>query len=118
MMAVLDAISCFVISMFLLPGPSSGGTLTDYNNLYNTTLNGYNKDCRPVQDQSTVTNASLYFYLESIADLDEVSSKLVTVGLFTIRWTDEAIIWKPSEYGNTTSLSIDESLVWKPSMAF
>lgn len=117
MMAVHNVIISFVISMFLLPGPSSGGTMTEYNNLYNTYLKGYNKDCRPVQDQSTVTNASLYFYLESIADLDEVSSKLVTVGLFTIRWRDEAIIWDPSIYGNTTSLNIDESLVWKPSMA-
>lgn len=103
--------------MFLLPGPSSGGTLEHYNNLYNTTLKGYNKDCRPVKVQSTVTNASLYFYLKSIADLDEVSSKLVTVGLFTIMWEDENIVWNPYEYGNTRLLYIDESLIWKPSMA-
>lgn len=103
--------------MFLLPGPSSGGTLEHYNNLYNTTLKGYNKDCRPVKVQSTVTNASLYFYLKSIADLDEVSSKLVTVGLFTIIWKDENIVWKSSDYGGTGLLYIDESLIWKPSMA-
>lgn len=110
MMAVHNVIISFVISMFLLPGLSSGGTMTEYNNLYNTYLKGYNKDCRPVQDQSTVTNASLYFYLESIADLDEVSSKLVTVGLFTIRWKDETIKWNESDYENTTLLYIDESL--------
>lgn len=117
MMAILDVIIYLILSMFLLPGQSSGGTLAEYNNLYNTTLKGYNKDCRPVQDQSTVTNASLYFYLESVADLDEVSSKLVTVGLFSVRWTDEAIIWKASDYGWTYLLYFDESLVWKPSMA-
>lgn len=59
----------------------------------------------------------LSFYLKSIADLDEVSSKLVTVGLFTIIWEDENIKWNLGEYGNTTLLYIDESLVWKPSMA-
>lgn len=118
-MAVLYAMISFVIFMFLLPGPSSGlpSALEYYNNLYNITLKGYNKDCRPVYAQSTVTNASLYFYLESIADLDEVSSKLVTVGLFTIRWKDETIKWNESDYENTTLLYIDESLVWKPSMA-
>lgn len=105
------------MSMFLFPGPSSGGTIEDYNNLYNITLKGYNKDCRPVQVQSTVTNASLYFYLKSIADLDEVSSKLVTVGLFSIIWKDQAINWNQSNHGDTKFLYIDESLVWKPSMA-
>lgn len=117
MMAILNVTIYLVVSMFLLPGPSSGGTLEHYNNLYNTTLNGYNKDCRPVKVQSTVTYAFLSFYLKSIADLDEVSSKLVTVGLFTIIWEDENIKWNPGEYGNTTLLYIDESLVWKPSMA-
>lgn len=72
MMAILNVIIYLVVSMFLLPGPSSGGTLEHYNNLYNTTLKGYNKDCRPVKVQSTVTNTSLDFYLKSIADLDEV----------------------------------------------
>lgn len=117
MMAILDVIIYLVISMILFPGPSSGGTIEDYNNLYNITLKGYNKDCRPVQVQSTVTNASLYFYLKSIADLDEVSSKLVTVGLFSIIWKDQAINWNQSNHGDTKFLYIDESLVWKPSMA-
>lgn len=110
-MAILNVTIYLVVSMFLLPGPSSGGTLEHYNNLYNTTLKGYNKDCRPVKVQSTVTYAFLSFYLKSIADLDEVSSKLVTVGLFTIILEDENIKWNPDEYGNTTLLYIDESLV-------
>lgn len=117
MMAVLDINIYIVISVILLSGQSSGETLTEYNDLYNNTLKIYNKDCRPVQNQNTVLNATLYFYLESIADLDEVSSKLVTVGLFTIMWKDDAITSEQFKNGPTYYLYFDESLVWKPSMA-
>lgn len=114
--AVVNVSIYLVILLILLPGPSSGGTIADYNNLYKETLTGYNKDGRPLQDQNTTMNATLNFYLRTIANLDEVSSKLVTVGIFAINWWDEIITWTPSLYGNTAMLYIDESLVWKPSM--
>lgn len=102
--------------MILLPNQSLGWNLTEYNNVYNAVLSGYNKDARPILDQSKTMNATLDFYLRTIANLDEVSSELVTVGLFTIIWTDEVITWNPGSYGGTVSVNIDESLVWKPSM--
>nr|XP_034319215.1 neuronal acetylcholine receptor subunit alpha-2-like [Crassostrea gigas] len=101
----------------MLQGQCSGGTFTEYNNLYNTALTGYNKDGRPLQDQKHVMIVNLDFILLTIADLDDASSKLVTVGLFTIFWQDEVINWDQSLYENTKYLYIDESLVWKPSMA-
>lgn len=114
MMVVLG----IVISMLLLPGQSFGGTSTDYDNLYNTILTGYNKDGRPVLDQGTVINVTISFTLISIANLDEVTSEMITVGSFGITWKDEKLHWTPSSHGNTLTLNIDESVVWKPSMTF
>lgn len=114
MMAVLG----IVISMLLLPGQSFGGTSTDYDNLYNTILTGYNKDGRPVLDQGTAINVTISFTLITIANLDEVTSEMITVGSFTIAWKDEKLRWTPSSHGNTLTLNIDESVVWKPSMTF
>lgn len=105
-----------VFPIILLPNQSLGWNLTEYNNVYNAVLSGYNKDARPVMDQTKTINATLDFYLRTIANLDEVSSELVTVGLFTIIWRDEVITWNPWSYGGTVSVNIDESLVWKPSM--
>lgn len=68
MTAVLYVNIYFVISLIVLPGPSSGGTLTEYNNLYNTTLKGYNKDCRP---QRNTMIATLYFYLRTSFEQDD-----------------------------------------------
>lgn len=107
-----------VISILLLPRQSIGGTLTDYDSLYNAILTGYNKDGRPVQDQGTTMNVTLSFTLITIANLDEVTSEMITVGSFNIAWQDEKIRWNPSSYGNTLALFIDESVVWKPSMTF
>lgn len=109
---------CIVICMILLPGQSFGGTSADYDNLYNSTLTGYNKDGRPVLDQSTAMNVTVDFTLITIANLDEVTSEMITVGSFIISWKDEKIRWTPSSYGNTLKLYIDESVVWKPSMTF
>ncbi|XP_034319215.2 acetylcholine receptor subunit alpha-like [Magallana gigas] len=115
-MEVFD-VNFFLTSFIVLQGQCSGGTFTEYNNLYNTALTGYNKDGRPLQDQNHVMIVVLDFSLLTIADLDDASSKLVTVGLFTILWRDEVITWNQSLYENTKELHIDESLVWKPSMA-
>lgn len=115
-MEVFD-VKFILISFIMLQGQCSGGTFTEYNNLYNTALTGYNKDGRPLQDQKHIMFVILDFILLTIADLDDASSKLVTVGLFTIFWQDEVINWNQSLHENTKYLYIDEYLVWKPSMA-
>jgi hypothetical protein len=63
-------------------------------------------------------NVSLEFYLVTIANVDEVTGELVTVGSLHVEWNDEAIKWNSGSYGGTDSINIDESLVWKPSMTF
>ncbi|XP_048753659.2 acetylcholine receptor subunit alpha-like [Ostrea edulis] len=97
---------------------ADGGTLTEYKNVHSTVLTGYNTDARPVTDQSTAMNVTIDFFLLTIANVDEVTGELVTVGSFNIAWNDEVIRWNPGSYGGTSSVKIDESLVWKPSMTF
>ncbi|XP_062582213.1 neuronal acetylcholine receptor subunit alpha-2-like [Saccostrea cucullata] len=108
---------CLLILSVILP-KIDGGTLTEYNNVHSTVLSGYNKDARPVIDQSQVMNVTLGFHLLTIANVDEVTSEVVSVGSFYIHWKDEVIQWDPSLYGYTFSINIDESLVWKPPMTF
>ncbi|XP_061162692.1 acetylcholine receptor subunit alpha-like [Saccostrea echinata] len=108
---------CLII-LLLLPPKIDGGTLTEYNSVHTAVLSGYNKDARPVTDQNNAMNVTLAFHLLTIANVDEVTSEVVSVGSFSIDWRDEVIQWNPFSYGGTFSINIDESLVWKPPMTF
>jgi nicotinic acetylcholine receptor len=45
---------------------------------------------------------------------DERNQQLRTNAWLQQTWTDPALCWTPSEYGNITSLHIPYEHVWKP----
>ena len=88
--------------------------ITDAENLHTTLLTGYNKDVRPINNQSSALNVTLYSYLRSIQDLDELTGELAFTGAISMDWVDSKMTWNPLSYGGLSSIYISYSSVWVP----
>ncbi|XP_053406956.1 acetylcholine receptor subunit beta-like [Mercenaria mercenaria] len=78
------------------------------------TTNGYNTKVRPVSDQNDVTSVSIDFALVGINSFNDADQKLTTTGYLTVKWTDELLVWTPSDYDNIQSILVPQNEVWKP----
>ncbi|MEQ2254549.1 hypothetical protein ILYODFUR_004809 [Ilyodon furcidens] len=68
---------------------------------------------RPVEDQQTYTNISVYFTLYGILGVDEKSQLLVTYIWLYYWWRNEFISWDPEQCG-IHSISLPKEKFWVP----
>ena len=95
---------------------ADGQTIQDIQNLQTALLDGYNRDIRPVEDQSQPVFVNITFDLISIQEFDEVSETFTVVGLMNLVWVDLRMRWDPSLYNNTHSVNIRKEFVWIPDL--
>ena len=88
--------------------------LSDVELLLGDLFKNYSTEVRPNQNQSEVTNVSLYPFLFSVNEFDEVSGVISIVGGFSLMWHDFRLAWTPSNYGNVTTLPVPKKKIWVP----
>ncbi|XP_015250244.1 PREDICTED: 5-hydroxytryptamine receptor 3A-like [Cyprinodon variegatus] len=71
------------------------------------------KAIRPVENQSTYTNISVYFTLYGILGVDEKSQLLVTYIWLFYWWKNEFISWEPEQCG-TDMIPLPKENFWLP----
>lgn len=82
-----------ILCKFLTINKCFSQTSNDTRDLFNTLFvnNDYNKQVRPVFDQTGVVLVTVPMQLTSIYEIDEVSEKLVVSGFLYIYWVDESV---------------------------
>ncbi|VDI16394.1 Hypothetical predicted protein, partial [Mytilus galloprovincialis] len=71
-------------------------------------------DLHPRFNQNKMVNVSIFAFLSSILDYDEVSGTLQVVTSFMLTWMDELRQWNSSEYENVTSVNLPITSTWIP----
>lgn len=94
----------------------NAATPADEENLYNTTMTGYNRSLRPGSSPHTALKVYLAFYIVSINEFDETGGTFSVVGFFEVRWTDYRLSWNPANYGGLSRMYYSQSEVWVPQM--
>ncbi|CAC5426647.1 CHRNA7 [Mytilus coruscus] len=74
-------------------------------------------DLHPRLNQNEPINVSIFAYISSILDYNEVSGTLQVVTSYMMVWTDEIRRWNTSEYGNVTSVNLPISSTWIPKIS-
>ncbi|VDI47726.1 Hypothetical predicted protein [Mytilus galloprovincialis] len=71
-------------------------------------------DLHPRLNQNEIVNVSIFAFLSSILDYDEVSGTLQVVTSYMLTWMDELRQWNSSEYGHVTSVNLPITSTWIP----
>lgn len=87
---------------------------SDLTRLRQKILKDYNVDLRPVIDDNDTTTVRLAYYIKHILQLDEKSETLTTQGIIAVSWTDQHLVWNPTEFGNTTRINLGDHEIWQP----
>ncbi|XP_052090217.1 acetylcholine receptor subunit alpha-1-A-like [Mytilus californianus] len=98
---------------------SCSNTSNDAKDLYNALFvrSDYNKQVRPILDQTDAVLVTVSLQLTSIHEIDEVAEKLVVAGFLDIFWIDEHLVWDSADYNDIDSIAILQDNIWKPNLA-
>ena len=116
-MALYVLQSMVILSLFLtLLVLITGEFVSDTQSVLDTVFapSKYNKMIRGVKDQTKAVSVDLSFSLTSIVNLDELKEVFETMGLLSIKWRDERLVWDPDDYNGTRAVHAFQNEVWKP----
>ncbi|CAF1203807.1 unnamed protein product [Rotaria sp. Silwood1] len=71
------------------------------NELYHHLMSNYNKNVRPVRNNSDLVNVKIGLKLIQIADVE---------------WQDFSFIWSPEEFDGVEYIQLPSELIWKPDL--
>ncbi|XP_060073714.1 acetylcholine receptor subunit beta-like [Ylistrum balloti] len=91
-------------------------TRQDIQDLHDKLLPTYNKDLGPNFNLSQPIVLYITFNLFTLNEFDDKAGKLVFLGVSTIQWQDDRMVWDPLLHGNTTTLRLPQSKVWIPNL--
>lgn len=97
-------------------GTTLGKSHEDLDRLYRNLTSTYNIQIRPTSDLDTPTKVNVSFTLLSIKEFDEKASKLAIVGIFSLTWQDDYMMWNPDDYGGITTFLVRQSEIWLPEL--
>lgn len=109
---------CAIFSVFLLIGGIEAALYTYETSiaLHKSLLQNYSKDIRPVTYQMKTLYVDINLNIKAINKFDETEGVLHTVFGLTLEWTDELILWNPTDYGQASVVGLPKSKVWIPSL--
>ncbi|XP_052245789.1 acetylcholine receptor subunit alpha-like [Dreissena polymorpha] len=90
--------------------------LNDTKTLLRDLISNYNKNVRPVHNQSESVNVTVQLNVKSIQEFNEVSEVFSVVAAFSIRWKDERMTWNPANYGGAYQMMTSYDDVWVPEL--
>lgn len=91
-------------------------TYENATNLRAMLLKGYQKDVRPVNNQSHVVNVNISLDLYGMPEVDGVRGIITLTAATQSFWFDERMTWNPADYGGITKIPIVMTDVWTPSI--
>lgn len=94
----------------------NGYTVNDTKNFLDNITRSYNKNIRPISNQSEPVIVTIGLGVMSIKEFDEVQETLTVTGIFYIYWTDEFLTWNPDDYGGLSDIGLDSDLIWLPEL--
>lgn len=77
-----------------------------------------NPNTRPIRNATIKTNILVSFYLINIHGLEMATQKLKCSGFLVVTWTDEYMVWRPSDHGGVKMIYPDPNKVWRPKLVF
>ena len=104
----------FWISIFDRISITSGHTSNDTKALYKNLMNKYDKNIRPIKNQSAPIVVKFGLGLLSIKEFDEVKESLSVNSFFSLVWFDEFMKWDPKQYGGITNFVRESGRFWTP----
>ena len=91
-----------------------GADISVLKSLINKTMDGYDKNLRPIRNQSLPIQVYVQFNIGAIVELEEVSEKFKVAGIMRMSWRDEFITWNPTDYDGIEMLLLPSETVWHP----
>ncbi|XP_048584034.1 neuronal acetylcholine receptor subunit alpha-10 isoform X2 [Nematostella vectensis] len=113
MLLFLTCVSVFILSHHV----AMAANITRYEDeLMKVLFKDYNKETRPVLNQSQAVSAKFGIALKEVLDMDERNQILTTNVWVRQTWTDAWLKWDPAKHGGITAINVDPSFLWKPDM--
>ncbi|XP_048731356.2 neuronal acetylcholine receptor subunit alpha-9-like [Ostrea edulis] len=100
----------------LLMISSQAAQYSDAESLLQVVFNNYSTDIVPKENLSEVFEVSIYPYVFSVNDFNEVSGVISIVSGFVLTWHDFRLTWTPSNYGGLQDLAVPKKKLWVPNI--
>jgi hypothetical protein len=91
-------------------------TINDTETLHSNLFKGYNRNVRPIYDQSKAIDVNVTMYIKSIQEFDEVKEKFSYVAALLVVWNDVRMQWVTGKYGGLTEITVSRDDVWIPEL--
>uniref|UniRef100_A0A915CGQ9 Neurotransmitter-gated ion-channel ligand-binding domain-containing protein n=1 Tax=Parascaris univalens TaxID=6257 RepID=A0A915CGQ9_PARUN len=82
--------------------------------LYAYLFEDYQKDLRPVLNDSTTTIVTLKFWLKQVLKVDERDQIVNVYCWLELYWVDELLKWDPLKFGGLRRIHVPSNKIWKP----
>ncbi|XP_060071527.1 neuronal acetylcholine receptor subunit alpha-6-like [Ylistrum balloti] len=110
---LVSQVTSIIMLCILLPY-SYAGSYRNMSNLHKDLRSNYNRDIRPLSNQSSSIAINIMYTLTSLNEFDAVNGRMVTTGSLYVTWMDEMITWLPSDYDDIKTIKMRETFVWAP----
>lgn len=94
----------------------SGATISEAESLHVKLFLNYNKNIRPIYNQSLAMYVGIVLYIKSIQEFDEVTEKFSFVAALQLHWHDYRMMWDTSDYGGLDQITVSYDDVWIPEL--
>ena len=91
-------------------------TLNDTQTLLADLQSGYDKNIRPVLEQSDVLHINISYDIYFVNGFSEVEGTLCVSTAFAFTWIDERMRWDPTIYNYTYSAVVPYEKIWAPKL--
>ncbi|XP_071145195.1 acetylcholine receptor subunit alpha-1-B-like [Mytilus edulis] len=86
----------------------------DVKRLYTDLFTDYRKEIIPTADQSKPLVVGVTFHIASFNSFNEVDETMSLTAVVDMNWTDPALMWDPTLYGNINFTTINPKDLWLP----
>lgn len=112
----MHLLSAFVLVHMFLLSRTFSQTINDTETLHSELFKGYNRNIRPIYDQSKAIDVNVTMYIKSIQEFDEVKEEFSYVAALEANWNDVRMKWDPGKYGGLTEITVSRDDVWIPEL--
>jgi hypothetical protein len=106
----------YLIVLYLVISLINAANITEMENLHMSLFTGYNKNVRPIMDQSLTIDVKVFMFIKSIKEFDEVDEKFSFVAALQLHWMDEKLRWDKKLNGGIEQITVSYDDVWVPEL--
>ncbi|CAD5225235.1 unnamed protein product [Bursaphelenchus okinawaensis] len=82
--------------------------------LYDDLFEDYEREIRPVVNDSMPLTVVIQFWLKQILKIDERDQTIKCYLWLELYWTDELLKWNPEDYGGLDRMHVPSTKIWRP----